>query len=434
MSVKNKGVIWLVMVVQLIIIMVVLLLYVSFGFGIARASQTPEQVELIQVILETHKYTESLLKNVMFRVEFENDIAPGVIDEDQIWPVHRVKKLKYIYEPKGRIRVEEQVLEVKGLEMPIGNKTTWIDNLKEERTFNEGSGYLRFLSIQKRSGLVHSFRKPTFFVRSGAKLLSQLIQGALDDELPIKVNRQQEIHSAHIALSVSRRLNDDIYEYVYWLDPQKLYYPLKIETYRNGKLIRIRKSIPQHIQDDIWMPLEASYESFDSEGQRLENMTMKVEEVKVNMPELPDSLFDIEILQGTRVVDSRGSETVEYMVGVGHEADMMLEELAAAVLRDEHISSYRTKRNKTIRVRPSSIKLDKKSNESNVQSVVSKDKKIENDDRIVSKRESHAIDISNKIPYFTYLLLAIFIILIVTAVLIWHSRQNKIGSGRGKKR
>ena len=434
MCVKHKGITWSPMGIRLDFIMLVLLVCRPFGFGVVGASQIQEHAELLQAIMDTHKYTESLLKNAVFCVEFKEDIAPGVIDVTQILPVHRVRTLKYLYEPKGRIRIEEEVSKIEGLDIPLGYKTTWTDNLKEERVFSEGSGYLNSISIMKRSGLAHSLRKPTFFIQSGVKPLSQLIQSALDERLPIKVNRRQEDHSTHIVLSVPLRLNDDIYECVYWLDPQKLYYPVKIETYRDGKLIRRSSSVPRRIQDDIWMPREAVYESFDSKGERLEKMTMTAKEVQVNVPELPDSLFDIEIPQGTRVVDNRGSESIQYMVGVDLEADMMLDELAGAVLSDEYISSSGTKSRKAIRVRPSGRKLFDKSNELNGQSMVPKAETVDDNDKNVSRRESQTIHTSKKAPYFAYLLVAIVIIVIGTAILICHLRRDTPGVGRGETR
>ena len=97
------------------------------------------------------------------------------------------------------------------------------------------------------------------------------------------------------------------------------------------------------------MPLDGVYESFNPRSEKRERMVMKVEEVKVNMPELADSLFEIEILPGTRVADKRSGATLAYIAGADNVADMMLEDLAILAQNDIYVSD----RHDSTRVKPS---------------------------------------------------------------------------------
>ena len=399
------------------------LLLLPAAFAPAPAIGLQKQAALIQTIIETRSYAESLVKNIMFHVEYEEVIAPGVINEQQLLPVHRNKMVEYIYEPKARIRLEEQTLKVEGLAEPLGIRSVFTDNLKEERLLDEGSR-TRFLSIKKRSGLTHSLRKPTFFIQSGAEPLAQLIQAALDEGLPVGLDERQLSDSTQVVLTVPARVNDRAYEHVYWLDPQKLYYPFKIETYRDGKLVRRRSSKPQYVQEDIWMPLEAVYESFGSQGQRLEKVSMKVNEVKANMPEFPNALFDIEITPGTKVTDSRGSETLEYVVGADIEADMVLEELASLAARGQYVSPGKTGSGTIRIVRPSRAGRPGEAAEPKAQAAVSIDRKPCDGESILLQQPSGVGGSSAMARHLIYLAVAASALLVITTLLAGRLKRN----------
>jgi hypothetical protein len=187
-----------------------------------------------------------------------------------------------------------------------------------------------------------SIRKPINFCQAFGVPISKLIDDALSTENQILVNTEESGKELKYILSVPRKVKDEEYLYKLWLDPQKMFYATRIEKYRDGKLVNTSSSFPQKVKDDIWLPLEGRREYFNYEnGERkvIQETDMKVKEVKVNIEDLPRTLFEVELLQGTLVADARYGETIEYFVGVGPEADKIIEEITENILKDNFVDS-----------------------------------------------------------------------------------------------
>ena len=200
------------------------LLVHSFALTVVWGQQG--ELHNINNILTTMKYTESLINNISFVVEYKDDYAPGILGEKGL---KRIKKVSYLYDKDGRIRIESEEFDYNDIDKDYKSKgfqTVSTYNLTKamDLSLNKKENS-RFISIRKEDH-ISSMRKPTGYINASEKTNSQLIEEAINEGMDIQLEKQTYTGQSIYIMTIPRKHHDRDYLYKLWLF-QKQYWKIQ---------------------------------------------------------------------------------------------------------------------------------------------------------------------------------------------------------------
>jgi RNA polymerase sigma-70 factor, ECF subfamily len=294
---------------------------------------------LLRTIIEAHEHMASLVENVTASVEVHSRRIPSgqkfVPTGDMVVDIpgklfaegyNKIERITYVYDNLGRIRLEMETLKQNEAGDLVPEERKLILAYDGEKTMSAGvSSDSRGIVIQNKD-LPNSQRKPDYFCKASGRSIDQLIRGAMESGLAIEITEGKGgADSSLCVLTVpSSRQENTLFRL--YLDPEKMYYPTKVEELVSGELRRVKTSIPEQVMEGLWWPRQGSVEVFtyNQNGDRrlLSEYSMKILTIDVNRDDIPDETFEVEIENGDLVEDMRYGGVISHIEGANGDKDM----------------------------------------------------------------------------------------------------------------
>lgn len=306
-----------------------------------------EELEVVEIIIEASRHRESMFKNIHYKAKYHDLLAPKMIQESQTDWFRRIVEVECYLSADGKIREErlEYRYDESGELAPYPrNAAKYIETWDLQKSMNmlrNEDPRACAVSIKDKTYLLSSRSAWGHLKLEGTAFSKALSEAVKNGELA-GVEEVQESGVKRVVATIFKKSKKDSGRdrtYKYWLDPEKLYAPVKVEKSINDELSCITTFVPKEIEKDLWIPVETHQRYYaiggESKGSMIEDAKIKVDEIEVGV-KFPDELFEIELIDGYRISDSRHGTHIEYVLGAHNEADAILDKIAEAVIDDRY--------------------------------------------------------------------------------------------------
>lgn len=228
--------------------------------------------------------------------------------------VHQKSTKRIVEDSLGQLRVEGEIeqYDEEG-EVIASAETLHIYNLSKEvssqiMTTGETNGK-RNISIRKQNSMASVIQPKSFFT-AGGRPFYQLIDDLRARQVPIYggIVDYDEYPEMLVDLTYEIRDGDgNILKHTYLINLTGNFFPMRQETYFNGKRFLVLIPTPKEISPGLFFPIKGMKVSYDtqSEENEVSSVTnMEIERVELNMNIVPKT-FTFEYRNGDVITDHR---------------------------------------------------------------------------------------------------------------------------------